>query len=91
MDGASRQTGVDIVLQLKSPSGDKIEQAIRLGFYASNNESKYEAILAGIELATMLSADKLMIRSDSRLVVGQVNAEYESRDPRMVKYVTLVK
>ena len=35
--------------------------------------------------------DKLIIRSDSLLVVGQVNAEYESRDPRIAKYVTLVK
>ena len=91
MDGASRQTGAGIGLQLKSPSGDKIEQAIRLGFCASNYESEYEAILTGIELATALLADKLMIRSDSQLVVGQVNAEYESRDPRMAKYMTLVK
>ena len=62
-----------------------------LGFSASNNESKYEAILAGIELAAAISADKLIIRSDSQLIVGQVKAEYESRDPRMTKYVTLVK
>ena len=87
----SRQIGVDIGLQLKSPGGDKIEQAIRLGFSASNNESEYEVILAGIELAAAISADKLIIRSDSQLVVGQVNVEYESWDPRMVKYVTLVK
>ena len=60
---------------------DKIEQAIWLGFNASNNESEYEAILAGIELTVALSADKLIIRSDSQLVVGKVNAEYESRDP----------
>ena len=91
MDRASRQTGADIGLQLKSPSGDKIEQDIRLGFCTSNNESKYEAILAGIELATALSANKLIIRSDSQLVVGQVNAEYDSKDPQMAKYVTLVK
>ena len=56
-----------------------------------NNESEYEAILARIELKAAISADKLIIRSDSQLVVGQVNAEYESRDPRMVKYITLVK
>ena len=62
-----------------------------LGFCASSNESEYEAILTGIELAAALSANKLIIRSDSQLVVGQVNAEYESRDPRTVKYVTLVK
>ena len=39
IDGASKQTGVDIGLQLKSLSGDKIEQAIRLGFNASKNQS----------------------------------------------------
>ena len=38
-----------------------------------------------------MSADKLLIQSDSQLVVGQVNEEYESRDPRMEKYVSLVK
>ena len=75
-------------LQLRSPSGDKIEQAIQLGFGASNNELEYEAILAELELATTLSAEKLLIRSDSQLVVRQVNEEFESRDPRMVKYVS---
>ena len=68
-----------------------IEQAIRLGFCASNYEVEYEAIMAGIELATALSADHLIIRSDSQLVVGRVNTKYESRDPRMAKYVALVK
>ena len=88
---APRQTGAGIGLQLKSLSGDKIAQAIRMGFSASNNESEYEAILAGIELASTISTDKLIIRSDSQLVVGKVNTKYESRDPRMVKCVTLVK
>ena len=91
VDGASRQTGADIGLKLKSSGGDKIEQAIWLGFSASNNELEYEAILVGIELTATISADKLIIRSDSQLVVGQVNAEYQSRDPLMAKYVILVK
>ena len=91
IDGASRQTGAGISLQLRSPSGDKIEQAIQLRFSASNNESEYEAILAGLKLAATLSTGKLLVRSDSQLVVGQVNEEFESRDPRMVKYVSRVK
>ena len=91
VNGAFRKTGADIILQLKSPAGEKIEQAIRLGFSASNNELEYEVILVGIELAAIVSADKLLIRSDSQLVVGQVNEEYKSRDPRMAKYVSLVK
>ena len=65
IDGASRQTGAGIGLQLKSPSEDKIEQAIQLRFNACNNESEYEAILAGLELAATLSAGKLLVQSDS--------------------------
>ena len=90
VDGASRQTEASIGLQLKSTAEEKIEQVICLGFSASNNESEYEVILAGIELETTMSVDKLLILSDSQLV-GQVNKEYESRDPRMAKYVSLVK
>ena len=70
VDKASRKIGASIGLQLKSPGGDKIKQAIRLGFNASNNESECQAILVGIELAAALSTDKLIIQSDSQLVVG---------------------
>ena len=78
-------------MQLKSPAKEKIDQAIRLGFNAFNNESEFEVILAGIELEATVPADKLLIRSDSKLVVEQVNEEYELRDPRMEKYVSPVK
>ena len=70
VDRASRQTGVSISLQLKSPTWEIIEQAICLGIGASNNESEYEAILVGIELAATVSANRLLIRSDFQLVVG---------------------
>ena len=40
VDGASRQSGSGIGLQLTSPTEEKIEQAVRLGFGASNNESE---------------------------------------------------
>ena len=81
IDGASRKSGAGTGLQLRTPSEDKIEQTILLGFNASNNESEYEAILTGLELAAALSADRLLIWSDSQLVVGQVYEEFESRDP----------
>ena len=61
IDGASRQFGAGIGLQLRTSFGDKIELAIQLGFSASNNESEFEAILAGLELAAALSADRLLI------------------------------
>ena len=55
MDGASRQTGVGVGLQLRDVTGERIEQAIRLGFLASNNETKYEAILVGVDLTKSVS------------------------------------
>ena len=82
VDRASKQTGADIGLQLTSPTGERVEQAERLGFSATNNESEYKVTMG---------ADNLSIQSDSQLVVGQVNAKFESRDPRMTKYASLVK
>ena len=38
-----------------------------------------------------MSADRILIRSDSQLVVGHINEDYELRDPRKEKYVSLVK
>ena len=91
VDGASRQSGTGIGLQLTSPTGERIEHAVRLGFSATNNESEYEATIAGLKLVLAMGADSLSIQSNSQLVVGQVNAEFESRDPRMMKYASLVK
>ena len=55
------RSGVGLVLQ--SPIGE-------LSFPTSNNEVKYEAMLAGLDLALMLVVIKLEIRSDSKLIVG---------------------
>ena len=91
MDDASRQTGAGVGFQLRASIGERIEHAIWLGFPASNNETEYEAILVGVNLAKFVSSEKLIIHSDSQLVVRQMNKEYEARDQRMVKYASLVK
>ena len=70
VDGASRQTGDDLGLQLKGPTREIIEQAIRLDLPASNNEAKYEAIIAGIDIAISVSSKKIIIKRNSQLVVG---------------------
>jgi hypothetical protein len=38
-----------------------------------------------------LRATTLKIQSDSQLIVGQVNGEYEAKEDRMAKYLNLVK
>ena len=57
---------------------------------ASNNKAKYEAIIARLDLPISISSEKIIIRSDSQLMVGQVNNEYETRDQLMTRYMSLV-
>ena len=80
MDDASHQTGVGINLQLKALTGEMLEYAIWLGFPMPNNETEYKEILAEVDLPNFVSSEKLNISSDTQLVVGQVNGEYETRD-----------
>ena len=83
VDGASRSSGSGVGLLLQSPIEEHLEQAIRLGFPASNNEAEYEAILSGLDLALALSVSRLRVYSDSQLVVRHVQKEYEAKDTRM--------
>ncbi|RVW59017.1 Retrovirus-related Pol polyprotein from transposon 17.6 [Vitis vinifera] len=91
VDGASRSSGSGVGLLLQSPTGEHLEQAIWLGFPASNNEAEYEAILSGLDLALALSISKLRVYSDSQLVVRHVQKEYEAKDARMARYLTKVR
>ena len=91
VDGASPSSGSRVGLLLQSPTGEHLEQAIRLGFPASKNEAEYEVILSGLNLALALSVSKLQVYSDSQLVVRHVQKEYEAKDARMTRYLTKVR
>ncbi|XP_074342686.1 uncharacterized protein LOC141680328 [Apium graveolens] len=78
-------------LILSSPEGFEIYQAIRFDFPLTNNEAKYEALLAGMELAQSLEAKHLRAFSDSMLVVKHFTGEYEQRDPRTKAYAAKVR
>nr|CAN65076.1 hypothetical protein VITISV_028912 [Vitis vinifera] len=91
VDGASRSSGSGVGLLMQSPTGEHLEQAIRLGFPASNNEAEYEAILSGLDLVLTLSVSKLRVYSDYQLVVRHVQKECEAKDARMARYLTKVR
>ena len=70
-------------LVLKSPEKITIEKSLRLGFSATNNEAKYEALFVGMTMVQKMGEKAVKIFSDSRLVVGQVKGELKVRDLRM--------
>jgi len=53
---------------------------------ASNNQAEYEALIAGLRLAKDLGARRLRCNTDSRLVVGQVQGEYQVKDDLLLQY-----
>ncbi|KAL0439574.1 UNVERIFIED_CONTAM: Gag-Pol polyprotein [Sesamum latifolium] len=91
VDGSSTAIGSGAGIVLESPQGDKLEYAIKLEFPASNNEAEYEALLAGGELALAVGAKKIVVCSDSQLVVNQIQGSYEARGEKMAKYLLKAK
>ena len=76
---------------LISPKGEMLKYAVRLQFLAINNETEYEALLAGLSLAKALGAKSLIVQSDSQLIIGQVKGDYEAKEERMQKYLKIVQ
>uniref|UniRef100_A0A2N9IK88 RNase H type-1 domain-containing protein n=1 Tax=Fagus sylvatica TaxID=28930 RepID=A0A2N9IK88_FAGSY len=91
VDGAANSRGSGLGIVLISPEGELLEQAVRLGFSASNNEAEYEILLHGLRAARLLGADPLTIHCDSQLIVNQLTGEYMAKDERMVAYLDLAR
>ena len=60
-------------------------------FPATNNEAEYEGILTGLRLGKALGATNLLVQSNSKLVIGKINGDYEVKEERMQKYVRLTR
>ena len=68
-----------------------MKKSLRLGFLATNNEVEYEALLARVAMVRQLGGEVVELYFDSRLVVGQVNGDFEAQDERMQGYLTKVQ
>ena len=79
VDGAANQKGSGVGLVLISPEKLVVKKSLRLGFLATNNEAKYEALLEGMSMVQRMGGKLATMFSDSRLVVGQVKGELEAR------------
>jgi hypothetical protein len=57
----------------------------------TNNIAEYEAILLGLRKVRAIGVQKCILRSDSKVVVGQIENECIVRDPTLEKYLGLVR
>ncbi|GKB88688.1 reverse transcriptase domain-containing protein [Tanacetum coccineum] len=63
--------------------GIEFTYAIRFEFDASNNEAKYEALVAGLRIAEQMGVQNLEAKVDSRLVANQINGSYIAKEQSM--------
>ena len=47
--------------------------------------------MTGLKVRKALGAKNLLLRSDSKLVVGQIKEEYEAKEERTQKYLRLTR
>ncbi|XP_074323710.1 uncharacterized protein LOC141660621 [Apium graveolens] len=91
VDGLATAERSGAGLILTSPDGFTIQQAITFAFKAANNQAEYEALLYGLRLAKSLGVRRLIIYSDSQIVVRQTNGEYIAKDPKLARYQQMVR
>ena len=69
-DGSSNQQAGGADMVSLSPEGDVVECMIRLNFPTTNNEAKYKALVASLDLARAAGATSVVIYCDSQVITN---------------------
>jgi hypothetical protein len=72
------------------PIREELRYALKFDFASTNNEVEYEAVFSTMEIAQEMRIMNMEIRSDSRVVVEQVNGSYAAQEARMSQYLEKV-
>jgi ribonuclease HI len=95
-DGAWCHAGAGAAAIITSPTGVKYRYAARLSFALESdrctyNIAEYEAVILGLRKLRALGVTTCIIRTDSKVVAGQVEKEYLGKDPALMQYFTAVR
>ena len=61
------------------------------GLPKTNNEDKYEALVARLDLAKVAGAESIVLHCNSQVVTSQINGDYECKNKRMKRYLEEVR
>jgi ribonuclease HI len=85
VDGASRgnpgEAGCGAVIL--DENGAVVKELSRYLDRTTNNVAEYEGLLIGLEALLQLGAKKIVVKSDSQLLVRQLNGEYRVKDEKL--------
>ena len=79
--------GFDVIVT--SLGKDALKYEVQLQFPTTNNAAEYEAILTSIRIVKALRVKNLKLRTNSKLIVGQITNKYEAKEEIMKRYLKL--
>lgn len=68
---------------VSDPGGETVAEIYGFLGTTTNNVAEYAALLALLEYVRRTGAGSLLVRSDSELLVRQINGQYRVKDPRL--------
>jgi hypothetical protein len=94
-DGAWCHARAGAAAVITSPTGVKHRYAACLSFAlesdrCTNNVAEYEAVILGLRKLRALGVTTCIIKTDSKVVAGQVEKEYLAKDPALMQYLTAI-
>ena len=90
-DGASNALRRGVGAVLVSPKGNHCSFTAKLSFECTNNVTKYEACVLGLQAVIEKKIKSLNVYGDSALVICQLKGEWETRDSKLVPYQEFIK
>jgi ribonuclease HI len=95
-DGAWCHVGAGVAAIITSPTDVKHRYATRLSFAlesdrCTNNIAEYEAVILGLHKLKALGVTTYIIKTDSKIVAGQIEKDYSAKDPALLQYLTAVR
>jgi ribonuclease HI len=95
-DSAWCHAGAGAAAVITSPTRVKHRYAARLSFAlesdrCTNNVAEYEAVILGLRKLRALGVTTCIIKTDSKVVAGQVEKEYSAKYPALMQYLTAIR
>jgi ribonuclease HI len=85
-DDALNLEGVGAGVLLISPQGEQLKYVPQIHYKASNNVAEYKALIHGLRIAVSLGIKRLLAFDDSKVVIEQVNKEWDCVKDTMDAY-----
>jgi ribonuclease HI len=76
---------------LISPQGEKLKYVLQFHYKASNNRAEYEALIHGLRIAVSLGIKRLLAFGDSKVIIEQVNKEWDCVKDTMDAYYVEIR